>query len=103
MFKLVYRTSFYTDLNNATDYIANELNNPVSAYNLVLEMESKIKRLEVFPLSCQTLETIKPFKTEYRVLHVSNYNIYYIVSETEQKVYIQNFLHETVDIEAVLS
>ncbi len=81
MLDIVYLPSFQQDIDSITDYITFTLEAPKAASNLLDELEKSIKDLTVFPLAHRLYRPIKPILTEYRVLTVKNYLVFYVVLE----------------------
>ena len=81
MLDIVYLPSFQQDIDSITDYITYTLEAPKAASNLLDELEKSIKDLKMFPLAHQLYRPIKPILTEYRVLTVKNYLVFYVVLE----------------------
>jgi len=81
MLDIVYLPSFQQDLDSITDYITYTLEAPKAASNLLDELEKSIKDLKMFPLAHRLYRPIKPILTEYRVLTVKNYLVFYVVLE----------------------
>ena len=78
---IVYLPSFQQDIDSITDYITYTLEAPKAASNLLDELEKSIKDLKMFPLAHRLYRPIKPILTEYRVLTVKNYLVFYVVLE----------------------
>ena len=81
MFEIKYLPSFQQELNAIIDYIIFTLEAPKAALNLIDELEKLINKLKVFPLAHRLYRPIKPIQTEYRVLTVKNYLVFYVVLE----------------------
>jgi len=81
MLDIVYLPSFQRDINAIIDYITYTLEAPRAASNLLDELEKSINDLKIFPLAHRLYRPIKPILTEYRVLTVKNYLVFYIVLE----------------------
>jgi addiction module RelE/StbE family toxin len=76
-----YLPSFQQELNAIVDYITFTLEAPRAASNLLDELEKSINDLKVFPLAHRLYRPIRPITTEYRVLTVKNYLVFYVVLE----------------------
>jgi addiction module RelE/StbE family toxin len=79
--EIKYLPSFQQELNAIVDYIAFTLEAPQAASNLLDELENSINDLKIFPLAHRLYRPIKPILTEYRVLTVKNYLVFYVVLE----------------------
>jgi len=81
MLDVVYLPSFRHDLDTIIDYITNTLEAHQAASNLLDDLEKSINGLKMFPLAHRLYRPIKPILTEYRVLTVKNYLVFYVVLE----------------------
>ena len=79
MSEIKYLPSFYQELNAIVDYITYTLEAPQAANNLIDELENAINNLKDFPLAHRLYRPIKPLPTEYRILPVKNYYVFYII------------------------
>jgi plasmid stabilization system protein ParE len=67
------------DLLEIVSYIAEILEAPKAALNLIDEVEKKILELKVNPYSYHLYKPSKPIDIEYRLLRVKNYLVFYVV------------------------
>lgn len=81
MYEIKYLPSFYQELNAIIDYIINNLEAPKAALNLLDELEKSINNLKTYPLAHRLYRPIRPITTEYRILTVKNYLVFYVVLE----------------------
>ena len=81
MHEIKYLPSFQHDLNSIMEYITFRLEAPQAALNLLDEVEESINNLRMFPLAHRLYRPVRPLPTEYRVLTVKNYLIFYTVLE----------------------
>jgi len=79
--EIKYLPSFQQELNAIVEYIIFTLEAPQAALKLLDELEKSINNLKVFPLAHRLYRPIKPIQTEYRVLTVKNYLVFYVVLE----------------------
>ena len=79
MSEIKYLPSFQQELNTIVEYITLTLEAPKAASNLLDELEKAIHNLRDFPLAHRLYHPIKPITTEYRVLTVKNYLVFYVV------------------------
>jgi len=79
--EIEYLPSFQQELNAIVEYIIFTLEAPAAALNLLDELETSINNLKTFPLAHRLYRPVKPIKTEYRVLTVKNYLVFYVVLE----------------------
>ncbi len=88
------------DLENASDYIAYELNNPTAGENTVKGIRKQINSLVNFPERNELDEDAVLAELGVRKDYYRNYKIYYIVSK--DTIYIIRILHMLVDSKAWL-
>ena len=81
MSEIKYLPSFQQELNTIVEYITFTLKAPQAASDLLDELEKSIHNLRNFPLAHRLYRPIKPIATEYRVLTVKNYLVFYVVLE----------------------
>jgi len=79
MSEIKYLPSFQQELNTIVEYITLTLEAPKAASNLLDELEKAIHNLRDFPLAHRLYRPIRPIATEYRVLTVKNYLVFYVV------------------------
>jgi addiction module RelE/StbE family toxin len=100
MYKLIYLPLALKDLKDITSYIADKLKVLKVAMDLVDTLDNSIYRLQQFPYSCKVYQSIKPLETEYRMLPVKNYLVFYAV--TEHDVEIHRIVYAKMDIEDII-
>ncbi|MDD4074559.1 MAG: type II toxin-antitoxin system RelE/ParE family toxin [Eubacteriales bacterium] len=79
-------------------YIADQLHAPDSALRIVDAVDNAVKQLATFPYSYPVYRLIRPLATEYRLLPVENYNVFYTVSEDCKIVEIHRALYAKMDV-----
>jgi len=96
MYKIEFSDKAYKDLDEISDYISDELLNPVAAINLIDELETTIKkRLELFPYSYPVHTFIEVLGIEYRRTVIKNMTAFYKISEIKKE--------EKKDIEGIVT
>ena len=78
----------YRDLDDIEWYIANELEEPTTALNLVDEIENSILGLEVFPQRGSLRKIGRYVGKGYRQIFVKNYTIVYRIDEVTKWVIV---------------
>lgn len=96
MYKLKYLPLALEDLRDITDYIAGTLKAPKAAMDLLDTMDRSISRLIQFPFSCKVYRPAKEVETEYRLLPVKNYAVFYVVKE--EVVEIHRVIYAKMDL-----
>ena len=79
--EISYLPSFQQELNAIAEYITVTLGAPQAAMNLLDELEVSINNLKLYPLAHRVYRPIRPIQTEYSILTVKNYLVFYIVLE----------------------
>lgn len=100
MFKLHYMPLALEDLRGISDYIADALQAPKAAVDLLDAMEESISRLQQFPFSCRVYQPIDYLENEYRFLPVNNYLVFYVVKE--QVVEIHRVVYAKMDLTKII-
>lgn len=99
-YTLRYLPLFSKDLTEAVNYIAVTLQNPISAEQLVDEVEAAIeKRLEM-PLAFEPYPSTKSRKHPYYRINVKNYMVFYVVISNVMEV--RRFLYSKRNIDALI-
>ena len=81
MYKTRYLPLALYDLKEIIKYITNELEAPKAAENLVLKIDKEVKKIAENPFRCHVYMSPISLMHEYRVLHVSNYSLFYVVEK----------------------
>ena len=101
MHKLKYLPLAQKDLRNIIGYIADKLKAPKAAMDLVDTLDNSISRLQQFPYSCKLYQAIEPLESEYRMLPVKNYIVFYVV--TEHEVEIHRIIYAKMNLVALIN
>ncbi|WP_018084323.1 type II toxin-antitoxin system RelE/ParE family toxin [Desulfurispora thermophila] len=97
MHEVKYLPLAQRDLINIIDYITDTLKAPKAAMDLVDALDASISRLAQFPYSGRLYQPVQPLQSEYRVLPVKNYLVFYVVNQHE--VEIHRILYAKMNIE----
>ncbi|RLD31980.1 MAG: type II toxin-antitoxin system RelE/ParE family toxin [Bacteroidetes bacterium] len=100
MYELKYLPLAIKDLHGIIDYIINILKAPKSASNLLDDLEISISRLRQFPFSFKIYQSVEPLETEYRMLPVKNYFVFYVV--IENIVEIHRIIYARMNFEKII-
>jgi len=98
-YKLILANTAYLDLEQIYAYIAKTLSAPNAANNLMGKIESKIRDLQVFPISSPFCNDESLKLKGYRKLVVNNYIVIYKVDELTETVHIIRILYGASDYE----
>lgn len=91
MHKIVYLPLANDDIIEAVDYIADRLDAPQAAADLLNELDATVQRIADFPYAHELYRTTRPMRDEIRKVSVKGYVLYYAVFE--DTVEIRRFLH----------
>lgn len=80
-YKLQYLPTFIADLDEATDYICYNLNNPIAANDFIDAVEAAILERQPFAESFATYPSLKKREHPYYYIPVGNYLVMYVVIE----------------------
>ncbi|MUV37108.1 hypothetical protein JNUCC1_00914 [Lentibacillus sp. JNUCC-1] len=100
MYKIKYLPIAKKDLLEITRYIKDELHDSLAAMNLIDAFDASISRLQEFPYSCKVYQTTAPLDTEYRVLPVKKYLVFYTV--LEHQVEIHRVIYAKMDLNKLI-
>jgi plasmid stabilization system protein ParE len=87
MHKLRYLPLARKDLGDIISYIADTLKAPKAAMDLVEAFDRAISRLVQFPYAGRVYQPIESLETEYRILPVKNYLVFYMASEHDVEIH----------------
>lgn len=93
------------DLNDIADYIANELQNPHAAIELIEDIEATLeKRLNTFPYAYPVHSFLESLGIEYRRTIIGNYTAFYKIIETkkDKMVNITYIVYGARDVEKIV-
>ena len=82
------------------EYITFTLEAPRAALNLLDELEKAINNLKILPLAHRLYRPIKPIQTEYRVLTVKNYLVFYVV--LDETIEIHRIIYKKRDLSKLI-
>lgn len=100
-----YLPKFYEDLENVATYIAETLNNPQAANNLLDRVESAILERQPNAESFESYYSVKERRYPYYRIYVKNYVIYYVVindKELGKIMEIRRFLYNRQNREQII-
>jgi len=100
MHNLLYLPLARKDLSDITLYIAETLNDPYTAIDLLDTLDDTISKLQHFPYAFRVYQPIKSLEFEYRVIPVKNYLVLYVV--TEFVVEIHRIIYAKMDLERLI-
>lgn len=102
MYKLAYLPVARQDMIEIVRYISHELQNPIAADQLAMELIEAGNGILKFPYANPVFIPIRPLKHEYRKLLVQNYFMFYWVDEMKQPVTVARVVYAKRDCERLL-
>ena len=93
MYNIEYLPSAKEDMVEIVRYISHDLQNPMAADKLAVEMVKAADGLSDFPYRNRAYMPIKSLKREYRKLLVQNYILFYYVEEEKKLVTIARVIY----------
>jgi plasmid stabilization system protein ParE len=100
MLDVKYLPSFYQELDSIVEYISVTLEAPRAALNFLDELEKSINKLKELPNAHRLYRPVKPLKTQYRILTVKNYLVFYVVME--KHIEIHRIIYKKRDLSQLL-
>jgi len=101
---LVYKPEYLPlaldDLKNIFRYISYELEAPRAAENLLVKIDKEILKIMENPFRCHIYYPLEKLKYDYRVLHINNYSLFYVIEK--EKVVIHRVIYSKRDISEIL-
>lgn len=102
MYKLEYLPVARRDMIEIVRYISKNLNNPMAADQLAIELVEAGDRIPKFPYANPSYTPIRSLKHEYRKLLVQNYLMFYWVDEAAKLVTVARVIYAKRDYERLL-
>ncbi len=99
VYKIKYLPIAVKDLSDITDYLAS-LCNKKAALDFIDTLDRSISRIQSFPYSCKIYQTQSLTNSEFRVLPVNNYLVFYVV--LDNTVEIRRIIYDRVDLNEIL-
>lgn len=94
MYKVVYLPTARRELEEAVLYIAEERGAPDAALSMLDEIDLAVQKLKEMPYRHAIYPLPHALKNEVRFFPIKNYNVFYIVDETQQTVEIRRILYQ---------
>jgi plasmid stabilization system protein ParE len=102
MYEIKYLSIAKNDVANIALYIADNLNAPKAASDLLDTFDASIEKLREFPYICRIFEPHATLEYEYRPLIVRNYIVFYVIFEDKKIVEIHRVLYSKMDLKKLL-
>ena len=100
MYKIYYLPLALDDLKEIIKYIAQKLEAPKAAENLLNKIDKEILKLKDNPFRCHLYFPSEKLKHEYRVLNINNYSLFYVVEK--EKIEIHRVIYSKRNILQIL-
>ena len=100
MYKIRYLPIAQKDLQDILLYFLDNLKSPQAAMNFIETFNKSVTRLKKYPYAYKLYHPQDPIESEYRLLTVKNYLVFYIV--TENIVEIHRIIYAKMDLEKLI-
>ena len=100
MYKVCYLPLALNDLKDIVKYIANKLEAPRAAENLINKIDKEVKKVSENPFRCHVYAPLEKLKYEYRVLNIDNYSLFYVIEK--EKIVVHRVLYSQRNILQIL-
>jgi toxin ParE1/3/4 len=100
MYKIEYLPIALADLNGIIDYLSITLCNKKAALDFLDALDHSISKLGSFPYAYKIYQSQLVNNSEYRVLPVNNYLVFYVISDNT--VEIRRILYARVNFDDML-
>ncbi|GHU49614.1 translation repressor RelE [Spirochaetia bacterium] len=101
MYEIKYLPTIQKDLEFISDYISLTLSAPQAALDFLDTLEKAILNLKDYPFAHRLYRPIKPINTEYRVMTVKNYLVFYTV--LEETIEIHRVIYKRRDLSQLIT
>lgn len=102
MYNLEYLPVARQDMVDIVRYISRELNNPIAADQLAVELIEAGDSIPAMPYANPAYIPIRPLKHEYRKLLVRNYIMFYWLDEEKKMVTVSRVVYAKRDYKKLL-
>jgi addiction module RelE/StbE family toxin len=100
MYKIHYLPLALDDLKDIVRYIAHTLESPRAAENFLSKLDKEVLKIADNPFRCRLYISTETLKYDYRILHINNYSLFYVVEN--KKIEIHRIIYSRRDIERIL-
>jgi len=100
MYKIHYLPLALDDLKDIVRYIAHTLESPQAAENFLSKLDREVLKIADNPFRCRLYTSSEILKYDYRVLHIDNYSLFYVVEF--KKIEIHRIIYSRRDTERII-
>ena len=100
MYKIHYLPIALDDLKSIVRYITYKLESPRSAERLISKIEKEVQKIANNPFRCHLYTSPEKLKHEYRILHIDNYSLFYVIEN--EKIEIHRVIHALRDVSQII-
>jgi len=100
MYKIHYLPLALDDLKDIVRYISHTLESPQAAENFLSKLDKEVRKIADNPFRCRLYTLSETLKYDYRVLHINNYSLFYVVDN--KKIEIHRIIYSRRDIDLIL-
>ena len=87
MYKVSYLPLALDDLKSIVRYISTELEAPKTAEKLLSKIDKEVLKIANNPFRCHLYSSPEKLKYEYRILHIDNYSLFYVVETKKIEIH----------------
>jgi addiction module RelE/StbE family toxin len=87
MYKIHYLPLVLDDLKEIVRYIVYELEAPKTAEKLLMKIDKEVQKIADNPFRCHVYFPSDKMKHEYRVLHINNFSLFYVIEKEIIEIY----------------
>ena len=92
-YEVILETTAVLDLYGILDYITDILKAPQSAQRVFFSIEKQVMSLNIMPARHNTVREEPYASMGIRIMHVENYNAFYVIDEQKQEVHVLRILY----------
>jgi addiction module RelE/StbE family toxin len=93
MYTLRFSKLYDSDIDESYNYIKDTLEAPMAAKNLIKEILEKLQKIKENPHRRPLVQDSYLASLGYRIIHVKNYMIFYIVDDDKKQIKVVRFLY----------
>jgi len=102
MYKIIYRSSVWLDLDEIVTYINTELHAPKAAERLLTELDGLKELIAEHPYMYRAYESVLTLSESYRIAQLRNFVLFYTVDEQTETVHFCRVIYGRRDFDPLL-
>ena len=93
MYRLSFSKLYDKDIESSYNYILNNLEAPMAADNLIIEVIKKLNKIKENPNIRPLVQDKYLASLGYRLINVKNYMVFYIIDDDDKHIKVVRFLY----------